>query len=109
MARYLEIASKASEVVDDVMNTIDSLPQDKKEYILSQILYLYNLGIRTAPRATQSTVRLNAIVAAAKNQKATVRMVEKSGTGYRGPYTYKAIQIITNPTTTVEDGSSDPE
>lgn len=109
MAKYLETAAKASVVVDDIMNTIDDLPQDKKDYILSQVLYLYNLGIRTAPRATQSTVRLNAVVAAARNQKATIRMTEKSGTGYRGPFTYKAIQIITGNSPTVEEGDSDDQ
>ena len=96
MARYLETAAKANEVVKDIL---ENVPEDKKSYITSQILYLYNLGIRTAPRATQSTVRLNAVVTAAKGTGASVNMVTKEGYNNR---TYNALQIDIQNRRTVE-------
>jgi hypothetical protein len=107
MARYLETAAKAAEVLDSIMECLKDHPD--REHILSQTIYLYNLGIRTAPRATQSTVRLNAIRVMAKNQPAKISMVEKKATSmYKGNYTYKAIRIETAPHDQpyiVEDGA----
>jgi hypothetical protein len=91
MARYLEVAAKASEVVDGIMDRIKDHPN--RDEIASQLVYLYNLGIRTSPRPCQSTVRLNAVVRAAKNQPLKVRFVEKTAKGFKGEYTYKAINI----------------
>ena len=102
MARYLQTAAQANEVVKDIVNSVKELTSDNvdvgtiENHILSQCLYLYNLGIRTAPRATQSTVRLNAVKEAAKGTNASVTMTEKQGhSTYKGNYTYKAIRIQT--------------
>lgn len=105
MARYMKIAAQASQIVDSIMQLVGDNPHAPE--ILSDILYLYNLGIRTAPRAVQSTVRLNAVIEAARNQKATIRIVEKKSSNPRYP-TYKAIQITTQ-VTTKEDGEADEE
>lgn len=105
MARYMKIAAQATNTVDNIMKMVGDNPHASD--ILSELLYLYNLGIRTAPRAVQSTVRLNAVIEAARNQKATIRMVEKASGNPRYP-TYKAIQILTSGNT-VEDGDSDEE
>ena len=106
MARYMKIASDASMVVDNIMDKLKGHPLSTE--ILADLLYLYNLGIRTAPRATQSTVRLNAVIEAAKNQPATIRMVEKPSNSPRYPI-YKAIRIITSLETHKEDGDADEE
>jgi hypothetical protein len=108
MARfhYMKIASDASTVVDNIMDKLKGYPLSTE--ILADLLYLYNLGIRTAPRAVQSTVRLNAVREAAKNQPATIRMIEKQSDNPRYP-TYKAIQISTAPETHKEDGDTDEE
>lgn len=89
MAKYLQTAAKASIVIDDIITLIKDHPN--KEYILHQIIYLYNLGIRTSPRACQSTVRYNAVKEAAKNQPCKISMTEKKDptTGF----TYKALCI----------------
>lgn len=106
MARYMKVAAQATQVVDNIMKLVGDNPHSNE--ILSDLLYLYNLGIRTAPRAVQSTVRLNAVIEAARNQKATVRMVEKPSGNPRYP-TYKAIQIRTSPSAYSEDGEADEE
>lgn len=109
MPRYMEIAKQAQSVVDSVMLTLKDHPE--KEFILPQLLFLYNLGIRTAPRATQSTVRLNAVVEAGRNQPVNTKLVTRTGKGYKGDYTYKAIsiQVTTNPSASVEDSSTDTD
>lgn len=99
MARYLETAAKANEVITDILDVVDRLDPQEKSYITSQLLYLYNLGIRTAPRATQSTVRLNAVRAAAKGTEAKVSMTTKEG--YNGK-TYNALSIQCESTVNVE-------
>ena len=112
MARYMKVAADASAVVDNIMNLVGKDSPMSAE-ILSDVLYLYNLGIRTAPRAVQSTVRLNAVREAGKNQKCTIRMVERPSGNPRYP-TYKAIQITTSPAmpghlVQREDGEADEE
>lgn len=106
MARYMKIASDASAVVDSIMYKLKDHPMSTE--ILADVVYLYNLGIRTAPRATQSTVRLNAIKEAAKNQPVSIRMIEKKSNNPRFP-TYKAIQILTGTKATREDLGADEE
>lgn len=105
MAKYLKTAAKANDVITSIMGSLGEHPE--KEYILSQLLYLYNLGIRTAPRATQSTVRLNAVKEAAKGQPVKISMVEREATGYRGPYTFKAINIETTSNNLSEEPDQD--
>jgi len=112
MARYMKVAADAPAVVDNIMNLVGRDNPMSAE-ILSDILYLYNLGIRTAPRAVQSTVRLNAVREAGKNQRCTIRMVEKPSGNPRYP-TYKAIQISVVPSLpgevpVREDGDADEE
>lgn len=114
MAAYMKKAEQASTIIDGIMDQIKNNPTPDQGQILSQLIYLYNLGIRTAPRPTQSTVRLNAVSRAARNQPASIRLVEKSGKGFDGrTYTYKAINIqVSIPNTsvsTVEDGDNDAE
>lgn len=107
MAAYLKKAEQANKVIKSVMDTIKDHPDH--DFILSQILYLYNLGIRTAPRPTQTTVRLRAVETAAKGLPATIRMTTKTGKGYKGEYTYNAISIQVKKAEPVEDGDQDEE
>lgn len=106
MAAYLKKAEQAGKIIDSIMDEVKD--HSSKDFILSNLLYLYNLGIRTAPRPTQSTVRQRAVEAAAKNQPAKISMVEKTGTGYKGTYTYKAIQIQVQ-SRTIEENDSDSD
>jgi hypothetical protein len=112
MAAYLKKAEQANKVIKSIMDALNGVPEieHEKDFILSQALYLYNLGIRTAPRPTQSTVRLRAVEAAASGfPGTTVRMVTKTGKGFRGEYTYNAISIQVKRTDPVEDGDTDTE
>lgn len=92
MAKYLQVAEKAKQLIDRVM---ENIPKDSpfRSEVAADLAYLYNLGIRTSPRPTQSTVRLRAVQAAVKGQPLRVTLVEKEGRGLRGPYTFKAICI----------------
>ncbi len=68
MPRYMDIAAEANKVAYDLLGLFDELNsidphhvQSIKSAAAELIARLYNLGIRTAPRAVQSTVRYNAV------------------------------------------------
>lgn len=61
MPRYLEIARQAGEMVGAILSTV---PEAQRPQLAVSLAKLYNLGIRTSPRACQSTVRINAVSAA---------------------------------------------
>ena len=73
MARYLQVAKSAQETIDALMMLI---PDDQKSQAAPLIAYVYNYGIRTSPRPTQSTVRFNAVREACKNLPVVVTMSE---------------------------------
>lgn len=103
MARYLQTADKASQILDQIMHTLKDHPD--KEHLLTQIIYLFNLGIRVSPRGVQSTVRLNAVKEAAKNQPVRIFFSTKEFTdrfGNKG--TYQAINIQASATTSLQEG-----
>lgn len=108
MPRYIETANKASVVLDGIMNHLKDHPE--KDLLLSQIIYLFNMGIRISPRGVQSTVRLNAVKQVAKNQPAQISLIRKPFTNSRGQAdSYNAINIQISPTINSQDGDSDDD
>lgn len=91
MARYMETAGKAREVVQEILQMVGDDPL-VKAVVAAKLGKLYNLGIRTAPRAVQATVRRNAVEAAMRGApvKVSMRQLPKTyGTG-----TFNALEII---------------
>lgn len=100
MSRYLETAETAGEFIKSAVKMYrealesnarldKSKPElDEKQVKEFAILLgtIYNLGIRTAPRATQSTVRYRAVAQAMKGLPVNVKMKEvkdeKTGNTY---------------------------
>lgn len=74
MARYLQVAADCRETINSLMELI---PEDKHSQAAPLIAHIYNYGIRTAPRAVQSTVRYNAVQAACKDLPVHVSMRQK--------------------------------
>lgn len=74
MARYLEVAADARETIDALMAHI---PEDRHEVVAPMIAHIYNYGIRTAPRAVQSTVRYNAVRTACLNLPVKIAMEKR--------------------------------
>lgn len=93
MTRYAETAQKAQAVLDEIVASLPAMDPETKAHIISQTIYIYNLGIRTAPRGVQATVRLRAVSIVAQNQPVSIAMEQKQGNGHRGPYTYNALII----------------
>lgn len=91
MARYLETAAEANKVAESLLSLV---PDATKPQAAELIARLYNLGIRTAPRAVQSTVRFNAVQRAVRGLPVKVRMEQR--TDERTKRTYNA--LITEPT-----------
>ena len=81
MARYREVAVDAAELSKKL---IASVPAELRDELSVGLVQLYNLGIRTAPRPVQGTVRLNACREMAKHLPVSVSMnrVENDRGGY---------------------------
>ena len=117
MARYLKVAAEANQIVITLFEQFCAANPgklaDQADY-LSQILRLYNLGIRTSPRACQATVRRNAVETAAKNTPVTVTMTKVpmkdfSGNPIPGRY-FNALGLHTtlhNNSITLDDSSDE--
>jgi hypothetical protein len=73
MARYLQIAADASKAINALMELV---PEDKREIAGPLAAQIYNFGIRTAPCAVHSTVRLNAVKTACKNLPLVISMTK---------------------------------
>lgn len=105
MARYLQIAAQANEVVGAILATV---PEKDRPQLAASLAKLYNLGIRTSPRPCQSTVRINAVTAALKGHG--VRIGSKQVPVSPGnPKTFTALTITANEKVEVEGGSDDAE
>lgn len=102
MARYLKIAADANTQIKKIVTNADSMSD---EQLAIELAYLYNLGIRTNPRACQGTVRLNAVQSAIKGFKVSARLekvVQPNG------YSFNKL-VLTDTTTNVskEDGEGE--
>lgn len=105
MARYMVIAAEANKVAQDLLNCTHN---EDKPKVAELIARLYNLGIRTAPRAVQSTVRYNAVKRAVQDLPVKVDMQQK--VDERTKRTYNV--LVTTPMggkPTEENASSDDE
>ena len=78
MPRYMEIAAEANKVAKDLMDLVE-LHHDPiiSARAAELVARLYNLGIRTAPRAVQSTVRYNAVKRAVQDLPVKISMEQK--------------------------------
>lgn len=74
MPRYMDTAAEANKVAQDLLNCVTS---DYRPQAAELIARLYNLGIRTAPRAVQSTVRFNAVRRAVQDLPVKVSMEQR--------------------------------
>ena len=90
MAKYMQTAADASKTIDSLM---DLIPQENKLLGAQLIAYIYNYGIRTAPRPTQSTVRFNAVKEACRNLPVVVTMAEVTTDSGR---TFNALKVNAN-------------
>ena len=88
MARYLETAATAATVINEVAMMI---PEEHRTEALCKIAEIYNLGIRTAPRACQSTVRFRAVERAMKELPVHVMMKEVTTDSGK---TFNALSVI---------------
>lgn len=100
MPRYMDTAAEANRVAHDLLGLFDEINSVDKDYVLNikaaaseLIARLYNLGIRTAPRAVQSTVRYNAVKRAVQDLPVKVSMEQR--TDERTHRTYNV--LITQP------------
>jgi len=82
MARYLQVAQDANTQIKKITENHGAMTDDQ---LVKELAYLYNLGIRTAPRAVQSTVRLNAVQAAIRGYAVRARLerVESDNPKYK--------------------------
>ncbi len=90
MARYMETAAQANGVAQELLTLTHNIDQPRAAELIAR---LSNLGIRTAPRAVQSTVRLNAVRRAVQDLPVKVSMEQR--TDERTKRTYNA--LITQP------------
>jgi hypothetical protein len=74
MARYMMIAADANKAINSLIGLI---PEDCVPLAAPLIAHIYNYGIRTAPRAVQSTVRYNAVREACKGLPVNITMGRK--------------------------------
>ena len=79
MARYMEIAKQANERIIATLQCVKEIAggdlKDADVIALStHLAHVYNLGVRTNPRACQSTVRFNAVRAAMNGLPVSVVM-----------------------------------
>lgn len=74
MNRYMMIAADANKAINALIGLI---PEDAVPLAAPLIAHIYNYGIRTAPRAVQSTVRYNAVREACKGLPIKITMGKK--------------------------------
>ena len=79
MARYMQVASEAAEVADELFAMV---PEAKQAEAAEKIARLFNYGIRVSPRAVHSTVRINAISEAVKNLPISCRLEKVENNGF---------------------------
>lgn len=84
MAQYMNTANEANKKIQEILDYVWNNTELHYEVINSYktelgtlLAQLYNLGIRTAPRAVQSTVRLNAVREACKGLPLTITIEKK--------------------------------
>lgn len=101
MARYENIAADANQIVITLFEDFCSKHPgaiSEQANFLEQLLRLYNLGIRTSPRACQAVVRERAVRLAAAKTPVTISMKKVqmkdryTGSPVVGKY-YNALQI----------------
>lgn len=75
MPRYLDVAAEANLTAKAL---IELVPEDRRDVAAQSIARLVNYGLRCAPRAVQSTVRLNAVKRAVQGLPVKVEMRQKT-------------------------------
>lgn len=90
MARYLETAAKARTLSVEILEMV---PAELRPVMAEHLARLYNLGIRTSPRAVHSTVRYNAVVAAMRGLPVSVKM-KQVPKGNGKPGYFNALETI---------------
>ena len=92
MARYESIAKEANKIVVTLVNQLKThaTSPEEVEQFTEQLLRLYNLGIRTSPRACQSIVREKAVRIAATSLPVVVGMKKVQLPNFRS---YNALTI----------------
>jgi hypothetical protein len=112
MPRYLGIVVDAGQVIRELLATV---PVEQQPDFAVKLGKLYNLGIRTAPRAVQSTVRKNAVAEALRGLPVRVGMtpVTKPKRYGGGMVTFNALTLTpvggSNTPTTEGDADEDGE
>lgn len=107
MARYMETAAEANKVAQELLDMVMDEVGDKGKGMAAELIArLYNLGIRTAPRAVQSSVRYNAVKRAVQDLPVKVDMQQR-----KDPKTLRTYNVlITTPVggqPTAETASND--
>jgi len=102
MPRYMKTAAEANKTAKSLYELVQSLlPQDANKIdsnsrtmgeVTVHIAHLVNYGLRCAPRAVQSTVRLNAVRRAVEGLpvEVSIETVTNETTGY----TFKALRVV---------------
>ena len=91
MPRYMDTAAEANKLAQDLLVLIHDHDQPKAAELIAR---LYNLGIRTAPRAVQSTVRYNAVKRAVQDLPVRVSMEQRTDERTRRTYNVLVTQPI---------------
>ena len=83
MAKYLEVAKEARKQIERILDSsMFGATEKVRADLVKELAYLYNLGIRTSPRACQSTVRLRAVQEAIRGFGVQARLEEVERDGY---------------------------
>jgi len=91
MARYLETAAQANVTARELLALVS---EEHKGNAAEKIARLVNFGIRCAPRAVQSTVRINAVKRAVVGLPVRCRLEERQGD--RGTYKALVTEIVSS-------------
>lgn len=75
MARYLEVAAEANKTATNLLALV---PEAHRADAAAMIAHLVNYGLRCAPRAVQSTVRLRAVQTATRGLPVKVDMQKRT-------------------------------
>lgn len=110
MPRYMDTAAEANMVAKELMNLVTTIGarDDHATAGTAAVLItrLYNLGIRTAPRAVQSTVRFNAVRRAVQDLPVRVSMEKRLDERTKREYNVLITQPIGG-APTAENATSD--
>lgn len=87
MSKYLKTAAEAGQLIQSIVRRNETLNAED----LADLVRLYNLGIKTAPRPVQRTVRLRACREAAKGLPLSVDLAERYD--HRTGQAYQAVNI----------------